>query len=54
MIERANANLIQNTVQLLVLNVDSFIIMIGGIKNLVTEACGINKRRSRRISEEVK
>ena len=28
--------------------------MIGGMKNLVTEACGINKRRNRRISDEVK
>uniref|UniRef100_A0A1X7SGR4 Uncharacterized protein n=1 Tax=Amphimedon queenslandica TaxID=400682 RepID=A0A1X7SGR4_AMPQE len=50
--ERANTNLIQNTVQLLVLNVDSFIIMIGRIMKLVTETCGINKRRSRKIPDE--
>ena len=51
--DRSNTNLVQNTVQLLVLNIDSFITMAGGIKSLVTESCGVAQSRRRRGAHDV-
>ena len=47
LLDKTNANLIFNTVQLLALSVDCFIGFVGGIKNLMSECCRITKRKTK-------
>lgn len=53
--DRTNLHFVFNSVQLLVLAVDSFIIMTGGIKTLMSECCGmIGKTKKKRRFEKVR
>jgi WD40 repeat protein len=49
--DKANVHLIQNTVQLVVLTADTFIALLGGLKNLMAECCGINNSTTHGLND---
>ena len=49
-----NAHLVLNTVQIIVLVVDSLLSLVGGIKSLVTECCQISMKRKKSSKREVR
>ena len=49
-----NAHLVLNTVQIIVLVVDSLLSLVGGIKSLVTECCQISMKRKKSSKQEVR
>ena len=49
-----NAHLVLNTVQIIVLVVDSLLSLVGGIKSLVTECCQISIKRKKSSRREVR